>query len=62
MIEFKIFWIVILIVFTHTILEHLFNWWFRDWSDDELFIIPVFIYIVKIVITVTILRELLWNI
>lgn len=56
-----IFWVIILILVINTFLEHLFNWWFREWGEDETIIIPIMLYIFKTAILIGILNELLWN-
>lgn len=58
-IEITIFSALLLIIFINTILDHLFNWWFRNWQDvSGLEIIPAFVYIVKTIALVYILYEI----
>lgn len=49
---------IILIFVLNTILEHLFNWWFREW-DGDIMIVPIFAYIAKTGILILLLFELL---
>jgi hypothetical protein len=54
-----VFSAVILIFVLNNIIEHLFNWWFREWTDD-IMIVPVFAYLIKTGILVLSLFELLY--
>ena len=58
-IQIELFWAITFLVILNTIIDHLFNWWFREWGSDELVIIPIFCYVAKTVILLGILKGLL---
>jgi hypothetical protein len=57
-IQIELFWVVTMLIILNTIIDHLFNWWFREWSDEGVFI-PIIFYIGKTAILLGILTELL---
>jgi len=55
-----VFAAVIMIFVLNTILEHLFNWWFREWVDaPEIIAVPVILYVIKSAVIVGILNTIL---
>jgi len=58
MIEITILAAVIIVVVLNTILDHLFNWWIREWDDDSC-IVVISVYMFKFVILFGILFEIL---
>jgi hypothetical protein len=57
-IQIELFWAITFLIILNTIIDHLFNWWFREWSDEAV-IIPILFYILKITILLGILEGLL---
>ena len=57
-VELTIFSAVILVFFLNIILEHLFNWAFRE-SDGDVIILPLIGYVFKTAILVVILYNIL---
>ena len=56
-IEISVFAAVIILFFLHTVLIHLFNWWFRSSKYDERF--PLAFHSVEIIICIALLRNLI---
>jgi len=53
-----LFWFILLIIFTNTILDHLFNFWFRDVNSDLLLMVSI-LYIIKFILLIYILNVIL---
>lgn len=50
--------IIIIILLTNEVATHLFNWWFREWFEVEVFL-PTMLYILKCIIVVGLIVKLL---
>jgi hypothetical protein len=57
-IQIELFWAITFLIILNTVTDNLFNWWFREWSGEELFI-PIIVYIGKTAILLSLLNELL---
>lgn len=58
-VELSIFTVVLIIFIANTILEHLFNWWVREATDENVALFVILSYITKTTLLIILLFNLL---
>lgn len=61
MIQINLFWVVLLIIITHTILQHLLNWWFRKIKNADENFVWLLCVVLEIFSVIAFLKSLTFN-